>query len=317
MNPRSALQPALDFNRRGTPPATEVSLRRGVLRVTGRRFAGSGQAGVDEYCQVVEEDALTIDVVEVGTYTLMWTPTDSMVDTDGAGYLSGDGLLGDADSQGASLALAVGFTMTEGIIQGLDDILTMGICSDKPGVVRMQLKDPHSVLTRRRNVLMTSSCGICGSREVLENNTFGLCDVPDKMRLDARGFSRLMDEMHKRQAIFAETGGAHAAAVFSADGRIHALAEDLGRHNALDEVIGATLLRGSGFEERGVLLSSRLSLEMVTKAVRAGLEIVAAVGAPTSLALEVAEQFGLTVCAFVRGERATVFTHPHRIVQSD
>ncbi|MCM8884622.1 MAG: formate dehydrogenase accessory sulfurtransferase FdhD, partial [Candidatus Thiodiazotropha sp.] len=93
----------------------------------------------------------------------------------------------------------------------------------------------------------------------------------------------------------------------------HAVAEDLGRHNALDKVIGASLLSGEGFEARGVLLSSRLSLEMVTKAVRAGLEIVAAVSAPTSLAIEVAERFGVTLCGFVRKGRLTVYSHPHRI----
>jgi FdhD protein len=137
------------------------------------------------------------------------------------------------------------------------------------------------------------------------------------MRLDARGFSQLMQEMRLHQAIFAETGGAHAAAIFTADGLLHAVAEDLGRHNAMDKVIGATLLAGDGFDSKGVLLSSRLSLEMITKAVRAGLEIVAAVSAPTSLAIEVAERFGVTLCGFVRDERATVFTHSHRINQVD
>jgi len=266
----------------------------------------------EQGCQVIQEDALTIDVEDVGTYTLMWTPTDS-VEADG--YIDGDGLIG---SQGSgALALAAGFVFTEGIIQGMKDIHSMAFCDKTPGVIRMQLKSPEAVVTRRRNLVMTSSCGLCGSREAVENNTFGLSEVPDRMRLDARGFSQLMQEMLSHQAIFAETGGAHAAAIFSADGRIHAVAEDLGRHNALDKVIGATLLSGEGFKRKGALLSSRLSLEMITKAVRAGLEIVAAVSAPTSLAIEVAERFGVTLCGFVRGQRATVFTHPHRIEQLD
>jgi FdhD protein len=251
-------------------------------------------------------------VENIGTYTLMWTPTD-LVEADG--YVDVDGSLGEQNS--AALALATGFLFTEGIIQGMEDIHTMASCDQTPGVVRVQLKAPEDVVTRRRNVFMTSSCGICGSREVIENNAFGLTEVPDQMRLDARGFSQLMKEMRSHQAIFAETGGAHAAAIFSADGRIHAVAEDLGRHNALDKVIGATLLAGEEFNSKGALLSSRLSLEMVTKAVRAGLEIVAAVSAPTSLAIEVAERFGVTLCGFVRGDRATVFTHPHRIDQMD
>ncbi len=257
---------------------------------------------------------MTIDVEGVGTYTLMWTPTDP-VEADGLGYVDGDGLIGGSTS--GALALAAGFLFTEGIIRGMEDIHTMASCDKTPGVMRIQLKSPESVKTRRRNVVMTSSCGLCGSREVVEQNTFGLSDVADKMRLDARGFSQLMQEMLSHQAIFAETGGAHAAAIFSADGWIHAVAEDLGRHNALDKVIGATLLSGEDFTGKGALLSSRLSLEMVTKAVRAGLEIIAAVSAPTSLAIEVAERFGVTLCGFVRDQRATVFTHPHRIEQSD
>ena len=287
-------------------------MRPGIRLVQSRHHPGPGQPVEEQGCQVIQEDALTIDVEDVGTYTLMWTPTDS-VEADG--YIDGDGLIG---SQGSgALALAAGFVFTEGIIQGMNDIHSMAFCDKTPGVIRMQLKSPEAVVTRRRNLVMTSSCGLCGSREAVENNTFGLSEVPDRMRLDAQGFSQLMQEMLSHQAIFAETGGAHAAAIFSADGRIHAVAEDLGRHNALDKVIGATLLSGAGFKRKGALLSSRLSLEMITKAVRAGLEIVAAVSAPTSLAIEVAERFGVTLCGFVRGQRATVFTHPHRINQVD
>ena len=287
-------------------------MRPGIRLVQSRHHPGPGQPVEEQRCQVIQEDALTIDVEDVGTYTLMWTPTDS-VEADG--YVDGDGLIGDQGS--GALALAAGFVFTEGIIQGMGDIHTMAFCDKTPGVIRMQLKSPETVVTRRRNLVMTSSCGLCGSREAVENNTFGLSEVPDRMRLDAQGFSQLMQEMLSHQAIFAETGGAHAAAIFSADGRIHAVAEDLGRHNALDKVIGATLLSGEGFKSKGALLSSRLSLEMITKAVRAGLEIVAAVSAPTSLAIEVAERFGVTLCGFVRGQRATVFTHPHRINQVD
>lgn len=287
-------------------------MRPGIRLVQSHQHHGSGQPVEEVQCRVIQEDALTIDVENVGTYTLMWTPTDQ-VKADG--YVDGDGLI-DGRGSGA-LALATGFVFTEGIIQGMEDIRTMALCDKIPGVVRMQLKSPEAVVTRRRNVVMTSSCGLCGSREVVENNTLCLNKVPDRMRLDAQGFSQLMKEMLSHQAIFSETGGAHAAAIFSADGRIHAMAEDLGRHNALDKAIGATLLSGGGFECKGALLSSRLSLEMVTKAVRAGLEIVAAVSAPTSLAIEVAERFGVTLCGFVRGQRATVFTHFHRIDQVD
>lgn len=311
MSPKLALQPVLACTRAVTANIVDNSGKPGVRRVTSRYIPGPGQPGVVEQSPVVIEDALTLDVEAIGTYTLMWTPTDN-VQLMGSGYLSGHGLLSE-EVPSAALSLAAGFAFTEGLIQNLDDVESLAVCPDKPGIVRMKLKSPETVETRRRNLVMTSSCGICGSREVVENNTFGLNDVPDRMRLMGRGVAELMEEMRQRQAIFDETGGAHAAAVFTSDGRIHAVAEDLGRHNALDKVIGASLLNGEGFKARGVLLSSRLSLEMVTKAVRAGLEIVAAVSAPTSLAIEVAERFGVTLCGFVRKGRLTVYSHPHRI----
>ncbi len=123
-----------------------------------------------------------------------------------------------------------------------------------------------------------------------------------------------MTQMGEGQTIFRETGGSHAAAIFDASGTVLAVAEDLGRHNALDKAIGTVLLDRGDLSACGVVLSSRLSLEMVLKAVRAELEIMLAVSAPTSLAIEVAEKFGVTLCCFVRGTRATVYTHSQRIV---
>lgn len=288
--------------------------KSGIRLVDSQFYQGSGQSVEKSQTPVINEDALTVDVEGVGTYTLMWTPTES-VEVDGSGYVDGDGLVGGLGS--GALALATGFLFTEGIIQGLEDIRSMATCEKMQGVLPVQLKHPEAVTTRRRNLVMTSSCGVCGSGEALDKNLLDLNRVPDSMRLDPGKFPFLMKEMRSNQAVFAETGGAHAAAIFSADGRIHAVAEDLGRHNALDKVIGASLLAGDGFIGRGVLLTSRLSLEMVTKAVRAGLEIIAVVSAPTSLAIEVAERFGVTLCGFVRDERATVFTHPHRISKRD
>lgn len=289
---------------------TEKPAVHGVQTVTAYRISAPGQAPERERCRVVEEDALTIDVEQVGAYTLMWTPTETTEQA--VGFTGEDGVLADTENPEA-LALATGFVFTEGIIGGLGDIRTMAMCPDTPGVLRMQLGDPGAVKTRRKNVMMTSSCGICGSREVIENNMFGLKPVPGQLRLDSKAIQTLMATMRERQEVFLTTGGTHAAAIFTSDGRILATAEDLGRHNALDKVIGKTLLAGEAFDGRGVVLSSRLSLEMITKAVRAGLEIVAAVGAPTSLAIDVADQYGVTLCAFVRGERLTVFTHPERI----
>jgi len=282
----------------------------GVATVPSIEMSGPDVVFTDTSGHVVEEDALTIDIADIGTYTLMWTPTGPT--SGAAGYTRSDGVMGEA-GHAERLALAAGFAFTEGIIESLHDVLSMAVCADTPGVVRMTLADPTRVVTRRRNVLLTSSCGICGSRDIVENNAYGLTPVPDRMRFGATRLAPLMAGMQEHQQVFSLTGGAHAAAIFNQGGQILAVAEDLGRHNALDKVIGRVLLEGGSFERCGVLLSSRLSLEMVAKAIRAGFEMIAAIGAPTSLAIEIAQHFGITLCGFVRNDRATLYTHPHRI----
>ncbi len=285
--------------------------RKGVHVVSALRIPKPGEPAIEEQCQVVEEDALTLDIEDIGKYTLMWTPTENI---NGAiGFTDVDGVLGESENPEA-LALAAGFAYTEGIIRGLSDILTMAVCPDEPGVVKMQLVNPELATVRRRDVIITSSCGICGKRDIVENNAYGLQSVTDEMRMGEQGFAHLMQQMKEGQQIFQQTGGSHAAAIFSAEGSIFSVAEDLGRHNALDKVIGRHLLEQKSFRNCGVLMSSRLSLEMAVKAVRSGLEVIAAVSAPTSLAIDVADTFGVTLCGFVRGERATVFTHPHRVI---
>jgi FdhD protein len=264
-------------------------------------------------CQVVEEDALSLDVEGVGYYTLMWTP---IADIDGAqGFTVEDGLLGDMDNPEA-LALAMGFALSEGLIHSMADIRSLSVCPDDDRVVQIQLQDPGAVSVSRKNVVVNSSCGICGPREILENNALGLSAVPGGLALPRSALMSLIEQMRQEQEIFDRTGGSHAAAIFDAEGRLLAVAEDLGRHNALDKVIGMTLIQRGSLVGCGVVLSSRLSLEMVIKAVRAGLEVMVAVSAPTSLAIEVAERFGVTLCGFVRDTRATLFTHPQRILDA-
>ena len=282
----------------------------GVTTVPVIEVSGSDVVFAHTTCQVIEEDTLTIEIADIGSYTLMWTPAESI--SGASGYTRNDGVLGEP-GDAERLALAAGFAFTEGIITSLRDVRSMAVCADTPAVVRMTLEDPASVEPRRRNVLLGSSCGVCGLQDIVEHNAFELTAVPDGMRLGATRLAPLMSAMQERQQIFPLTGGAHAAAIFDQNGRILTVAEDLGRHNALDKVIGRSLLDGNGFDRCGVLLSSRLSLEMVTKAVRAGFEIVAAVGAPTSLAIELARLYGVTLCGFVRNDRTTIYSHPHRV----
>lgn len=279
----------------------------GVRQVPAYSIGGTAGPAAD---WVIEEAALAIVIEGVGNYTLMWTPTEALGVA--VGYTHDDGVLADTACP-EILALATGFAFTEGIIDQLGDIAHMTVCPDTPGVVRMRLHRPDRVQVRRRDVVMTSSCGVCGGREILEGAIGDVAPVTDTLRLHAHRFERLMARLRRRQAVFLRTGGAHAAAVFTAAGEIVAAAEDLGRHNALDKVIGQCLLLRRPFSGCGVLLSSRLSLELVNKAARAGLELMAAVSAPTSYAIELAERCGITLCGFVRGARANVYTHPRRI----
>ena len=285
--------------------------KRGVVDVDALYLADLDSEPKRAATQVIEEDALTLDVEGVGQYMLMWTPTTTVEHAQG--FTLEDGVLGDVDAP-EGLALAMGFALSEGLIGNLSDIKSVSVCADNPKVVQVQVHDPESVQASRKNVVINSSCGICGPRDILEDNALGLSAVPENLSVNRADFLSLMTQMGEGQTIFRETGGSHAAAIFDASGTVLAVAEDLGRHNALDKAIGTVLLERGNLYACGVVLSSRLSLEMVLKAVRAELEIMLAVSAPTSLAIEVAEKFGVTLCGFVRGTRATVYTHSQRIV---
>ncbi len=292
--------------------AAHAQSPRGIRDVAARSIAAAHRAPALQRCWVVEEHALFVDVADVGTFTLMWTRTDA---PGASGYLSGDGVLADTTEPDV-LALATGFLFTEGVIDGIDDVAEMAVCPDAPDVLRVRLADPSRARTNRRGGLVASACGICGGVDRARQPGDGLAAVPDSLRLSALDLQQMMAAMESRQFIFNTTGGTHAAALFSAQREVIAAAEDLGRHNALDKVIGRRLLRRQSTRGCGVALSSRVSLEMIVKAARAGIELVAAVSAPTSLAIDTAQRLGITLCGFVRSGRMTAFTHPHRITAS-
>lgn len=284
--------------------------KEGVVDVDALYLGDSGSASEAARCQVVKEDALTLNVESVGHYTLMWTPTTR--DDSAHGFTVEDGLLGD-EERPEGLCLALGFALSEGLIAQLADIRSLSVCPEEEGVVQLQLNEPEQVRVTRRNVVINSSCGVCGPREILHDNALQLSAVASTLQINHEQFAGLMAQMRQGQTIFEQTGGSHAAAIFDACGQVLAVAEDLGRHNAMDKAIGMVLLQRGDLSGCGVVLSSRLSLEMVLKAVRTGLEVMLAVSAPTSLAIEVADKFGVTLCGFVRKSRATVYTHPQRI----
>jgi FdhD protein len=286
--------------------------QHGIRAVSAQRFDETSRS--DDACWVVEEQTLTIDVEGIGAYTLMWTPTEPVAAP--CGFTPEDGVLADGGVP-EILALAAGFAFTEGLFDRLADIRSLAVCPDNPGVVRLALADPQRAQVRRRNVVVGSSCGICGGRERVEDVVRGIPPVGDRLRLDPARLDDIMSAMRQRQAVWLATGGTHAAAIFDADGRVLVLAEDLGRHNALDKAIGQCLLAGRPLAGCGTALTSRVTLEMASKAARAGLELVAAVSAASSLAIEVTGRFGITLCGFVRNGRATAFTHGHRLLAED
>lgn len=283
----------------------------GVVEVDAHVLEDAAEAARPVRCRVIEEDTLTLDIEGIGLYTLMWTPTmDCSV---AHGYTPDAGLLGDIN-ESESLAIAAGFALSEGFIRQRSDLRSLSVCPEDHRVVRIQLQQPEKVQTNRRNVVINSSCGICGPRELLEHGDPGLRPIAARcLALRAEDIARLMKEMRARQALFEQTGGCHAAAIFDRRGRIVAVAEDLGRHNALDKAIGKVLLDRDELSGCGVVLSSRLSTEMVLKCIRAGLEVMLAVSAPTSMAIELARKYGITLCGFVRDNRATLYAHPERI----
>jgi FdhD protein len=206
--------------------------------------------------------------------------------------------------------LAVGFLFAEDMIASTKDIVQLTQRTD-PHVIAIRVNDSERI-TGERNLIVTSSCGMCGSRKIV-SLLEGLRHARDTLRVSPIVLRIVAQQMRDRQDLFARTGGTHAAAIFSADGKIVAMGEDIGRHNALDKAVGKCLLKDRSLCGCGVMLSSRISLEMLAKSAQAGLEIVAGLSAPTSLAIEVAERCGITLCGFVRDDRATVYTHPHRL----
>ncbi|HSU16841.1 formate dehydrogenase accessory sulfurtransferase FdhD [Longimicrobium sp.] len=223
---------------------------------------------------------------------------------------------------GADFELAAGFLYTEGLIASADAISSIRYCTDgaqQYNVVSVILAagtrwDPASL---QRNFYQTSSCGVCGKASIeavmgpaCARVESGLVVAPDVV-------TRLPDALRAAQAVFERTGGLHAAGLFTADGELVRAREDVGRHNAMDKLVGASLLeRELPWGERIVMVSGRLSFELVQKAARAGAAVLAGVSAPSSLAVELAEQAGITLCGFVRGGRFNVYAGAHRIAQT-
>ena len=219
--------------------------------------------------------------------------------------------------------LAVGFLFTEGIIRARSEVQGVVARGQRAGdglinVVRVELTPGVEVDFKRleRNFYMTSSCGVCGKASIDAVAVQGQYDVgAADFRMTGAALGRIPAALKAKQAVFEQTGGLHASGLFDAAGEIGALREDVGRHNALDKLIGQALMRGEvPLKDRGVIVSGRASFELMQKAKMAGVPLVAAVGAPSSLAVELAREFGITLVGFLKSDRFNVYSRPDRIV---
>lgn len=249
---------------------------------------------------------------------------------------------------GNDVDLALGFLFTEGIISSAQDIISTHESSDQSSIT-IELLDSVVVDldSMERHFYTTSSCGVCGKASIDAVQINCKIALPQtQWKVDASVLFRLPDALRKAQASFEHTGGIHGCALFNRNGDIIATAEDVGRHNALDKLIGGwlhsnvksnhkiselhqTLDQSSRSEltnmeapetinftpltDQILLLSGRISFELVQKAAMAGIRMIAAVGAPSSLAIDLAEELGITLVGFLRGERCNIYTHGQRV----
>ena len=219
--------------------------------------------------------------------------------------------------------LAAGFLLSEGIIASPDDVGAIERCRHPHHPETQNVVDVYllgaaaarlpTVLEERRNVATTSSCGLCG-RVTIESLAVRAEVLVPEWRMSARMAASLPAELRSRQTVFTQTGGLHAAGLFSEAGECEGTAEDVGRHNAVDKVVGTMVLDERLPLRRSALaVSGRASFEIVQKAWIAGIPLICAVSAPSTLAIDLAQAAGITLLGFTRGEGFNIYSHPDRI----
>jgi FdhD protein len=211
---------------------------------------------------------------------------------------------------------ALGFSLTEGVIEHACQLHRTEIVALDEGIlVRMEIDSERArrVEAQRRNLAGRTACGLCGA-ETIEQALRQPAAVHAELQVSHAALHRAFDALSRRQTLNALTGAVHAAAWADAHGELQAVREDVGRHNALDKLIGALLRGGRRPADGFALITSRASFEMAQKAAIAGIPILAAISAPTALAVRLAEQARLTLVGFARGQRHNVYTHPRRLL---
>jgi FdhD protein len=219
---------------------------------------------------------------------------------------------------GNDFELAVGFCISEGVVTDPGDVAEVAYCLDVPAeqhynIVTVGLRTDFDLGAHERRFVANASCGLCG-KATLEQLEVACSPVAPGPRVARSVLVALPRRLREAQAVFETTGGLHAAACFDADGALTVVREDIGRHNALDKVIGAAVLEGRlPLSDQVLLVSGRVSFEIVQKAAVAGIPVVCAVSAPSSLAVDAADQLGQTVVGFLRDEHFNVYTHGERL----
>jgi len=213
---------------------------------------------------------------------------------------------------GDDAALVLGLMFAEGIIRSKSDLIDCNINDDE---ALLLLSESAGPLPKHRLFTSNSSCGICGRQHKPTNIVPDSPETSSTPSISLSDLVSMRDIMGENQQLFKKTGGVHAVARFSSNGTLVDIAEDVGRHNAMDRIVGRAFLAGSlPLSDEVVVLSGRISYEMVEKAVRAGVAVLAAVGAATTLAVDVARAHGMTLVSFISDERCNICSAAHRII---
>ena len=218
---------------------------------------------------------------------------------------------------GHDFDLAAGFLWTESYISHLDEIGTIAYCPDEDhpelkNIVNVTLVDTRKQFDSPRRAWSSSSCGLCG-KSTLDAIRQTIKPSESRLTISREILVQLPEKMLLSQPNFSRTGGIHAAALFDPTGKLILIREDLGRHNAVDKVLGAALRERANPGGLVLVVSGRLGFEIAQKAAVAGIPVVASVSAPSSLAIELATDFGITAAGFVRGNSMNIYSHPERV----
>ncbi len=213
---------------------------------------------------------------------------------------------------GFDAELAVGWLRSEGIITSSEDLVSIQHVDDEKNVLEIRFR--HEPKLQPRLHATSSACGVCGAASIEALRKRGLTRLEDRARIASHTVLMMPDQLRQAQGIFERTGAIHASGLFSLEGRLMEAREDIGRHNVLDKLIGRAVLNDLPLEQSAVLVSGRAGFEMVQKCALAGVPIICAVGAPSSLALQLALDVNITLIGFLRGQRFNVYSGLERIV---